>query len=190
MKNLKLILMVALVVMFSSIKAFAGSDYLGDLGKQVSSGISGLQRGDWGGVASGIGSFATTTITTAPVLSQVYGLGQAVGGAAFGAGQWTGQQLSNLGSTYSSLGLGTKLNFSATGLGTGFNSLSTQASQLRALVNPAGTNSKITAGAKIDKAPGAGYAVPRPTSARVEALKTAVRTAGVNQPLDRSWYKH
>ena len=76
MKKFKLILMVVLVLAFSSPKAFAdwASD-LKSLGSQVTSGVNGVFKGDWGGVSAGLTNFATTT----PLISQSYSLGQITG---------------------------------------------------------------------------------------------------------------
>ncbi|MCX5707761.1 MAG: hypothetical protein NTY14_02065 [Candidatus Omnitrophica bacterium] len=74
MKNFKLILMAMLILAFSSPEAFA-EDFFSGISKQITSGISGLKSGDYAGVKAGVARFVTTT----PLLSQSYSMGQAAG---------------------------------------------------------------------------------------------------------------
>jgi hypothetical protein len=59
---------------FAPNKSFAG-DCLNGISKQITSGISGLNAGDYAGVKAGLTNFVTTT----PLLSQSYSIGQAAG---------------------------------------------------------------------------------------------------------------
>jgi hypothetical protein len=161
MKNFKLILMVALVLMFSSHKVFADDPFgvgklagdissgLGSISNQIGSGINGLANHQYGAVAQGFQNFAVST----PVLSQVYGMGQ-----MFGSG------ISGLGNAYSTNGLSGVGNFAAGAAVSGVNGLYGM-SGLSKISIPninTGIGSNLAASAESSQKiiPGAGSALP------------------------------
>jgi hypothetical protein len=72
--NLKKLMVNGLLML--ALMVLSGSVYAGDLGNQIKSGINGLSKGDFGGVASGVNNF--------------------VGASLHSAGQWTGAQVNNI----------------------------------------------------------------------------------------------
>jgi hypothetical protein len=184
MKNFKLIIMVALVLMFSSHKVFAGDDWLSSglssLRNQVSSGISGLSRGDVGGVATGIYNFGASSAAGAANIV-VTGAANA---ASYANAVWAANSYlftNSLNNNKFSLGGAGSI----TGLGTGFDNLSLQASQLKSVIN-SGVKSNISASAgssKIAVPVGVGSRIPPPSAQKVQAMKSAQMKASLYKPV-------
>jgi hypothetical protein len=138
MKRLRVIWLVALVLAVFSGQVFAGDDLL----NQLRSGINGLSKGDYSGVALGVSNFALGTKTTSQLSNQlqsgISGMragnfsGVALGMSNFALGTGITSQLSGLGAgailQINNLGAG--MNSAWKGLNDGFGAASAEMVQL------------------------------------------------------------